>query len=101
MAGRHLTGGDVQSGAIVVRPSVDGSASAWPGLGSASGLGLVLRLGLRLGLALVLDGGARTEKRLQDFRVPLLGRVVGAAPEVLIQRARESRVRVQSSLHAR
>ena len=44
-AGRHLAGGDVQGGTLVVRPSVDGSASAWPGLRSASGLGLPLRLG--------------------------------------------------------
>ena len=60
-----------------------------------------VRASVEVGVRIVQDGGTRTKKCLQDFRVSVFGCVVHAAPEVLVQGSRESRVRIQSGLHAR
>ena len=60
-----------------------------------------VRASVEVGVRIVQDGGTRTKKCLQDFRVSVFGRMVDAAPEVLVQGSRESRVRIQSGLHAR
>ena len=60
-----------------------------------------VRASVEVGVRIVQDGGTRTKKCLQDIRVSVFGRMVDAAPEVLVQGSRESRVRIQSGLHAR
>ena len=59
-----------------------------------------VRASVEVGVRIVRDG-TRTKKCLQDFRVSVFGCVVHAAPQVLVQGSRESRVRIQSGLHAR